>query len=173
MRCCAVGRNEEGPLPWIERDYTPISTAKEWEQGRCRHCDACACIQVHSHIHTYAYVYMHGRVDILIKIYNDGAATSWLHHALELTGDSSIAIATSWLHRALEQTQSNTGDGGSLHTSVLPATSVLNAAVWTVQYPVVPRGWPTLCMWYTGELGMARRTRGSVECSDICVRVLL
>ena len=43
--------NEEGPLPWIERDYTPISTAKEWEQGLC---------------------------DILIKIYDDGAATSWL-----------------------------------------------------------------------------------------------
>ena len=47
-----VGFNEEGPLPWIERDYTPISSAKEWEQGKC---------------------------DILIKIYNDGAATSWLH----------------------------------------------------------------------------------------------
>ena len=46
-----VGANEEGPLPWIERDYTPISTAKEWEQGLC---------------------------DILIKIYDDGAATSWL-----------------------------------------------------------------------------------------------
>ena len=27
--------NEEGPLPWVERDYTPISTAHEWEQGRC------------------------------------------------------------------------------------------------------------------------------------------
>jgi len=49
-----VGANEEGPLPWIERDYTPVSTAKEWEQGRC---------------------------DILIKIYADGAATSWLHRA--------------------------------------------------------------------------------------------
>jgi Thioredoxin-like [2Fe-2S] ferredoxin/Oxidoreductase FAD-binding domain len=47
----AVGRNVEGPLPWIERDYTPISSAKEWDQGKC---------------------------DILIKIYNDGAATSWL-----------------------------------------------------------------------------------------------
>jgi hypothetical protein len=46
-----VGRNDEGPLPWVERDYTPISTAKEWEQGRC---------------------------NILIKIYNDGVATSWL-----------------------------------------------------------------------------------------------
>lgn len=46
-----LGANSEGPLPWIERDYTPISTAKEWEQGQC---------------------------DILIKIYNDGQATSWL-----------------------------------------------------------------------------------------------
>lgn len=48
----SVGPNDEGPLPWIERDYTPISTAKEWEKGK---------------------------VDILIKIYPDGAATSWLH----------------------------------------------------------------------------------------------
>lgn len=47
-----VGINDEGPLPWIERDYTPISSAKEWERGRC---------------------------DILIKIYNDGKLTSWLH----------------------------------------------------------------------------------------------
>jgi ferredoxin-NADP reductase len=46
-----VGANSEGPLPWIERDYTPISTAAEWEQGKC---------------------------DILIKIYHDGLATSWL-----------------------------------------------------------------------------------------------
>jgi len=43
--------HEEGPLPWIERDYTPISGAKEWESGRC---------------------------DLLVKIYQDGAATSWL-----------------------------------------------------------------------------------------------
>ena len=47
-------RNTEGPLPWIERDYTPISTAHDWEQGRC---------------------------DILIKIYLEpvGLATEWLH----------------------------------------------------------------------------------------------
>ena len=31
-----VGRNEEGPLPWVERDYTPVSGAKEWEQGAQR-----------------------------------------------------------------------------------------------------------------------------------------
>ncbi|CAK0832791.1 unnamed protein product, partial [Prorocentrum cordatum] len=47
-----VGANSEGPLPWVERDYTPVSTAAEWEQGKC---------------------------DILIKIYRDGLATSWLH----------------------------------------------------------------------------------------------
>eukprot|EP00746_Dinoflagellata_sp_MGD_P128980 gnl/MRDRNA2_/MRDRNA2_63255_c0_seq1.p1 gnl/MRDRNA2_/MRDRNA2_63255_c0~~gnl/MRDRNA2_/MRDRNA2_63255_c0_seq1.p1 ORF type:complete len:473 (+),score=86.36 gnl/MRDRNA2_/MRDRNA2_63255_c0_seq1:102-1520(+) len=47
-----VGANSEGPSPWIERDYTPISSWKEWVQGRC---------------------------DILIKIYSQGLATSWLH----------------------------------------------------------------------------------------------
>ncbi|KAK3235285.1 hypothetical protein CYMTET_54504 [Cymbomonas tetramitiformis] len=47
-----VGHNNEGPLPWIERDYTPLSTWIDWEKGD---------------------------VDILIKIYPDGAATSWLH----------------------------------------------------------------------------------------------
>mmetsp|Transcript_64437 Transcript_64437/g.119858 ORF Transcript_64437/g.119858 Transcript_64437/m.119858 type:complete len:613 (+) Transcript_64437:101-1939(+) len=46
---------EEGPLPWIERDYTPTSSAKEWESGKC---------------------------DILIKIYTDGVATSWLQKQL-------------------------------------------------------------------------------------------
>ena len=49
-----VGPNSEGPLPWIERDYTPISSAKDWESGRC---------------------------SMLVKIYTDGAATSWLHRA--------------------------------------------------------------------------------------------
>ena len=47
----AVGANGEGPLPWIERDYTPISSALEWERGRC---------------------------EILIKIYSNGQLTSWL-----------------------------------------------------------------------------------------------
>jgi hypothetical protein len=28
-----IGPNSEGPLPWIERDYTPISSAPEWETG--------------------------------------------------------------------------------------------------------------------------------------------
>ena len=48
-------RNKEGPLPWIERDYTPISTAHDWENGRC---------------------------DILIKIYLEPwlhRHTEWLH----------------------------------------------------------------------------------------------
>mmetsp|Transcript_8666 Transcript_8666/g.27496 ORF Transcript_8666/g.27496 Transcript_8666/m.27496 type:complete len:453 (-) Transcript_8666:489-1847(-) len=49
-----VGSNAEGPLPWVERDYTPVSSAKEWEQGRC---------------------------EMLIKVYADGAATAWLHSA--------------------------------------------------------------------------------------------
>ncbi len=49
-----VGPNDEGPLPWVERDYTPISSAKEWEQGWC---------------------------EILIKVYRNGTATSWLHRA--------------------------------------------------------------------------------------------
>ena len=49
-----VGANEEGPLPWVERDYTPVSTAREWDQGRC---------------------------SLLVKVYPDGAATSWLHAA--------------------------------------------------------------------------------------------
>ena len=50
--------NAEGPLPWIERDYTPISTAQDWEQGRC---------------------------DILIKLYLEpaGLATEWLHRVSE------------------------------------------------------------------------------------------
>eukprot|EP00931_Biecheleriopsis_adriatica_P060162 TRINITY_DN36116_c0_g1_i1.p1 TRINITY_DN36116_c0_g1~~TRINITY_DN36116_c0_g1_i1.p1 ORF type:complete len:476 (-),score=49.29 TRINITY_DN36116_c0_g1_i1:4-1431(-) len=47
-----VGANCEGPSPWIERDYTPISSWKDWEQGKC---------------------------DILIKIYKKGLATQWLH----------------------------------------------------------------------------------------------
>ena len=47
-----VGPNAEGPLPWVERDYTPVSSAKEWEAGRC---------------------------ELLVKVYPHGAATGWLH----------------------------------------------------------------------------------------------
>ena len=46
-----VGANGEGPLPWVERDYTPVSTARDWERGT---------------------------VDLLVKVYADGLATSWL-----------------------------------------------------------------------------------------------
>eukprot|EP00971_Amphidinium_carterae_P223075 4426455-Amphidinium_carterae.1 len=51
------GTEDAGPLPWIERDYTPISSAKDWECGRC---------------------------DILIKIYPDGIATSWLQKLVSI-----------------------------------------------------------------------------------------
>lgn len=47
-----VGPNSEGPLPWVERDYTPVSTWMDWERGEC---------------------------EIAIKIYPDGLATGWLH----------------------------------------------------------------------------------------------
>jgi len=47
-----VGENKKVPLPLVERDYTLISSAKDWENGLC---------------------------EILIKIYPDGLATSWLH----------------------------------------------------------------------------------------------
>ena len=55
--------NKEGPLPWIERDYTPISTAHDWEQGRC---------------------------DILIKLYLEpaGLATEWLHRISSGVGEA-------------------------------------------------------------------------------------
>ena len=46
-----AGGEREGPLPWIERDYTPISSALDWERGQCA---------------------------ILIKVYGDGKLTPWL-----------------------------------------------------------------------------------------------
>jgi len=70
-----VGKNEEGPLPWIERDYTPISSALEWERGR---------------------------VEILIKVYNMGQLTSWLHkHRMieEASSEDNICI---WLSKPLK-----------------------------------------------------------------------
>ena len=30
-----VGPNGEGPLPWVERDYTPVSDWAAWERGVC------------------------------------------------------------------------------------------------------------------------------------------
>ena len=67
--------NKEGPLPWIERDYTPISTAQDWEQGRC---------------------------DILIKLYLEppGCATSWLHRVSANTGKASVTEF--WLSRPMQ-----------------------------------------------------------------------
>eukprot|EP01043_Picozoa_sp_COSAG02_P007385 COSAG02_NODE_219_length_28538_cov_79.322058_25_plen_439_part_00 len=61
-----IGRNDEGPLPWIERDYTPVSSAKEWEAGQCA---------------------------LLIKVYPDGAATSWLHR---------VSPARVWLSKPVQ-----------------------------------------------------------------------
>lgn len=56
-----VGVNDEGPLPYIERDYTAISTAWEWEAGRCR---------------------------LLIKIYQYGKATQWMLRHLRDPGST-------------------------------------------------------------------------------------
>ena len=67
-----VGSNTEGPLPWIERDYTPISSAKEWESGRC---------------------------DLLIKIYNDGSATSWLHGVMNQSSSQPVVV---WLSQPIQ-----------------------------------------------------------------------
>ena len=67
-----VGKNEEGPLPWVERDYTPVSSALEWERGQC---------------------------DILIKIYSDGAATSWLHRAAAALETSPQPDLKVWLSK--------------------------------------------------------------------------
>ena len=79
--------NKEGPLPWIERDYTPISTAHDWENGRC---------------------------DILIKIYLEppGLATEWLHRVsaaavaratgAETDGDAGAPEAAVWLSKPMK-----------------------------------------------------------------------
>ena len=49
-----VGPNAEGPLPWVEREYTPVSSAKQWELGKC---------------------------ELLVKVYPGGLASSWLARA--------------------------------------------------------------------------------------------
>ena len=67
-----VGANEEGPLPWIERDYTPISSALEWERGRC---------------------------EILIKIYRDGRVTSWLEQKTKRLLESETKV---WLSKPIK-----------------------------------------------------------------------
>ena len=91
-----VGSNQEGPLPWIERDYTPISCAKEWETGKC---------------------------DLLVKVYPDGAATSWLHRTLIQSPMSSPqAGALVWLSQPVKTLSLPTlvpGDGTFAPASVL------------------------------------------------------
>lgn len=47
-----VGTNAEGPLQFVEREYTPISTAEQWKQGVC---------------------------ELLIKKYEHGLASMWFH----------------------------------------------------------------------------------------------
>ena len=47
-----VGPNEEGPLPWVERDYAPVSTWMDWERGEC---------------------------DLIVTVHPAGTATAWLH----------------------------------------------------------------------------------------------
>lgn len=61
-----VGVNDEGPLPYIERDYTAISTAQEWKEGTCR---------------------------LLIKIYLHGKATQWIAQYLHRPG-STVQLST-------------------------------------------------------------------------------
>ena len=69
-----VGLNLEGPLPWIERDYTPVSTALEWERGHCR---------------------------ILLKVYPEGALTSWLHKQLQERPPQS-PLSKIWLSQPIQ-----------------------------------------------------------------------
>lgn len=87
-----VGPNDEGPLPYIERDYTPVSSAKEWE---------------------------HGTVDLLIKLYQDGAATSWLHRA---------APARVWLSRPQRTLNVPTLTAGDDSSGFQPASVLLMLA---------------------------------------------
>ena len=61
-----VGANDEGPLPYIEREYTAISTAEEWKEGACR---------------------------LLIKIYPHGKATQWIAQYLQGPG-STVQLST-------------------------------------------------------------------------------
>lgn len=72
-----VGPNAEGPLPWVERDYTPISGAKDWEAGRC---------------------------ELLVKIYKQGAGTPWLlQRALgQNSGTSTTPTPSVWLSKPMK-----------------------------------------------------------------------
>ena len=87
------GKNSrEGPLPWLERDYTPISTAKEWEQGSCQ---------------------------ILIKIYHQGAVTSWLHQQDVATVTHNTRI---WLSVPIKTLSVPTLTSDNHHTSTGTST---------------------------------------------------
>ena len=88
-----VGANSEGPLSFIERDYTPVSTWIDWEKGQC---------------------------DILIKVYNDGAATSWLH--------KQAIGAKVWLsqpHKTMHVPSLALDNGTSVSTTKLRSNGVL------------------------------------------------
>jgi ferredoxin-NADP reductase len=61
-----VGENNEGPLGYIERDYTPISNAEEWRAGVCR---------------------------LLVRVYAAGKATQWLLHEAARTGGCSVLLS--------------------------------------------------------------------------------
>ena len=74
-----VGQNGEGPLPWVERDYTPISTWSEWERAPCRGCPTNGLRRPCRADALGPPVGAGGSCDILIKVYPDGKATSWLH----------------------------------------------------------------------------------------------
>ena len=93
-----VGPNDEGPLPWIERDYTPISSAKEWEQGRC---------------------------ELLVKIYPNGAATSWLAAHAAAGGDARV-----WLSKPARtlRVPDLTGEDGGGGRAFRPASVLLCVA---------------------------------------------
>ena len=88
-----VGANSEGPFSFIERDYTPVSTWIDWEKGQC---------------------------DILIKVYNDGAATSWLH--------KQAIGAKVWLsqpHKTMHVPSLALDNGTSVSTTKLRSNGVL------------------------------------------------
>jgi ferredoxin-NADP reductase len=61
-----VGENNEGPLGYVERDYTPISSAEEWRAGVCR---------------------------LLVRVYAAGKATQWLLHEAARTGGCSVLLS--------------------------------------------------------------------------------
>ena len=91
-----VGSNAEGPLPWVEREYTPISTAKDWEEGHCA---------------------------ILIKVYEEGAATSWLHRTMPERVWLSKPLPTLKVPSLVEADGASSSGGGS--TEFRPASVLL------------------------------------------------